>query len=135
MFGGKQRRPHLLDIDHRLDDEIVDTGFCQRLHLFGVNVEHFIERQLAERPYQLAGRPEVAPHPHVRSARLSGQFDGGVIQRKDLAGQSVVGQFDPVRAKSAGGQHFGPCLHVTTVHGENRLGILYRPGIRRLSRL
>ena len=116
LLHRQERSPHFLNVDHRLNDEIVHAGFRQGCYLFGIDIENSIEGELAQWPDQFASWSEIAAHSRLIAASLPGDFDRCGIQGKYFFFQTIMRKFDAIGAKGAGSQHLRASLHVSAVH-------------------
>ena len=99
ILGGEQRGAHLLDVDARLDDEVVDAGFCEGGSLLeeaGVGV---FEIEVAERADEAPRRPHGAGDLGARAGRFLGNPDGRHIELCHAVFEAVVVELEAARAE------------------------------------
>ena len=94
ILGGEQRGAHLLDVDARLDDEVVEGGSL--LEEAGVGV---FEIEVAERADEAPRRPHGAGDLGARAGRFLGNPDGRHIELFYAVFEAVVVELEAARAE------------------------------------
>ena len=99
FLGGEQGGAHLLDVDARLDDEVVDAGLSESGGLFqeaGIGV---LKAEVAERADEAPRRPHGAGDLGARAGRFLGNPDGRHIELCHALFEAVVVELEAARAE------------------------------------